>query len=144
MELHLERLQCGRDFTIGTLSIDGDFQCWTLEDELRPPGVKVPAQTCIPPGRYRVNLTFSNRFQRMLPLLVDVPDFAGIRIHPGNTSADTEGCILVGLDRHGQSVGRSRDAFSALFAKLSENDRLGRLCWITVDNGVQTPPRDTP
>lgn len=66
--------------------------------------------------------------------------FDGIRIHSGNTSTDTEGCILVGLDRLGQSVGRSRDAFNALFAKMSEADRKGSLIWITIDNGGQTPP----
>ena len=140
MELHLERLQCGRDFTIGSLAIDGQFECWTLEDELRPEGVKIAGQTCIPAGRYRVRLTFSNRFQRVLPLLEDVPNFAGIRIHPGNTAADTEGCVLVGQDRNGQSVARSRAAFDILFNKLANADRNGEPIWIVVDNGGQTPP----
>lgn len=140
MNLNLERNQCGRDFTIGSLSIDGDWECWTLEDQLRPDGVKVPAQTCIPAGKYVVQLTMSTRFKRVLPLLRDVPMFEGIRIHPGNTAEDTEGCILVGQDRHGQSVGRSRDAFNALFAKMQEADRKGQLIFITIDNGLQTPP----
>jgi|SRR6185436_5555511 len=143
MKLQLERAQCGRNFTIGSLSIDGAWECWTLEDQLRAPGVKVPAQTCIPAGVYDVRLTWSNRFQRVLPLLLNVPMFEGIRIHPGNTAADTEGCILVGLDRHGQSVARSRAAFDLLFNKLADADRRGEGITITVDNGEQLPPLDT-
>ncbi len=144
MNLQLQRLQCGRDFTIGELKVDDVFECWTLEDQLRPPGVKVAGQTCIPAGKYVVQITFSQRFQRLLPLVRDVPMFEGIRIHPGNTSADTEGCILVGEDRHGQSVGRSRDAFNALFAKLQDADRRGNLIFITVDDGGQLPPPEAP
>lgn len=144
MELHLERNECGRSFTIGSLSVDGTWECWTLEDQLRPRGVKVAAQTCIPSGRYEVKLTFSNRFQRVLPLLLDVPMFEGIRIHPGNTVQDTEGCILVGTDRLGSSVWRSRDAFNALFSKMHEADRKGERIWISIDDGDQTPPQPTP
>lgn len=144
MELQLERLQCGRAVTIGSLSIDGDWECWTLEDELRPPGVKVPAQTCIPAGRYSVQITMSARFHRLLPILMGVPMFESIRIHPGNTAADTEGCILVGQDRLGQSVGKSRAAFDPLFAKLAAADSNGVPIWITVDNGDQQPPEQNP
>ena len=61
----------------------------TLEDVIRPIGIKVPGQTCIQPGIYAVQLTMSQRFSRVLPLLLNVPMFEGIRIHPGNTSADT-------------------------------------------------------
>lgn len=144
MNLQLERLQCGRDFTIGSLSVDGAWECWTLEDQLRPPGVKVPALTCIPAGRYVVQLTMSNRFKRVLPLLRDVPMFEGIRIHAGNTSEDTEGCILVGQDRLGRSIGHSVKAFDALFAKMNEADRKGALIFIDIDNGGQEPPEGTP
>lgn len=118
MKLSLERLQLDPDVTIGALSVDGDFEAWTCEDAVRPAGVKLPGQTAIPAGTYVVSITFSNRFQRDLPLVLDVPNFQGVRIHPGNTSADTEGCILVGQDRLGKGVGRSRAAFDILFAKL--------------------------
>lgn len=118
MKLVLTRLQLDKDVTLGALDLDGEFQCWTCEDTVRPPGVKVPCQTAIPFGRYKVIVNQSTRFNRLLPLLLDVPNFAGVRIHPGNTAANTEGCILVGTDRLAKSIGRSRLAFDALFAKL--------------------------
>jgi len=119
MKLMLERVEKAADYTIGSLSVDDDWQCWTCEDEVRD-GPKVPGQTAIPAGTYQVIVTMSNRFQRPLPLLVNVPDFDGIRIHPGNTAADTDGCILPGCDRYANSVGRSRVAFEALFTKIKD------------------------
>jgi hypothetical protein len=118
MKLLLERLQRDSDVTIGSLAVDGDFECWTLEDPVRPAGVKIYGETAIPFGTYQVDITQSQRFKRELPLLLNVPNFAGVRIHPGNTPANTEGCVLVGLDRLQKSIGRSRLAFDALFAKL--------------------------
>jgi hypothetical protein len=120
MKLVLERLQVDKDVTIGTLTVDGDWIAWTLEDPVRPDGVKVYGETAIPAGTYAVDITMSPRFGRELPLLLNVAGFVGIRIHPGNTVADTEGCILVGLDRLAKSIGRSRLAFNALFSKLKD------------------------
>jgi hypothetical protein len=121
MQLRLDRIQIDHDVTIGSLAVDGTWQCWTLEDVVRPKGIKVPGQTAIPFGRYRVVITPSPRFGHDLPLLVDVPFFAGVRIHAGNTATDTEGCILVGAERgsDGKSIGRSRVALDNLFIKLS-------------------------
>lgn len=120
MQLRLDRIQIDHDVTIGSLAVDGTWQCWTLEDVVRPRGIKVAGQTAIPFGTYRVLITPSPRFGRDLPLLVDVPFFSGVRIHAGNTAADTEGCILVGTDRgaDGKSITRSRQAFDNLFIKL--------------------------
>ena len=70
---------------------------------------KVKGQTAIPVGTCRVAVTMSERFKRRLPILLDVPGFAGIRIHPGNTSADTEGCLLVG-GRRDDANGRVLDS----------------------------------
>lgn len=118
MKLLLQRLEFQPTRTFGALSIDGTFQCWTLEDVVREPGVKVFGQTAIPFGEYRVALTRSERFQRVLPLLLAVPNFYGVRIHAGNTEADTEGCILVGTDRLATGIGRSRVALDGLLAKM--------------------------
>jgi hypothetical protein len=118
VKLQLERLQLDPEVTIGSLSVDGAWECWTLEDTVRAAGVKIYGKTAIPAGRYQIVVTHSPRFKRELPLLVNVPGFEGVRIHPGNTAADTEGCILVGQDRHSKSIGRSRVAFDQLFAKI--------------------------
>lgn len=118
MKLLVKRVQHDPDVTIGSMTVDGIWECWTLEDTVRPPEVKIAGSTAIPYGTYRVDITFSNRFQRPLPLVLNVPQFEGIRIHPGNTATNTEGCVLVGMDRLGKSIGRSRIAFNALFAKL--------------------------
>ncbi len=124
MKLLVERLQKDADVTIGSLSIDGSFECWTLEDPVREiPGVpvekwKIKGETAIPVGTYGVIVTMSARFGHLLPEVPKVPGFAGIRIHPGNTAANTEGCLLVGEDRHAKSLGNSRKAFDKLFAKI--------------------------
>jgi len=118
MKLTLERLQLGADFTIGKLSINGEFECWTLEDVVRDSAPKVFGKTAIPYGVYEVDITYSPRFDRFMPLLLAVPGFSGVRIHTGNYATDTEGCILVGLDRRPGMIGRSRDAFNLLLPKL--------------------------
>lgn len=114
--------------THGSLYVDGHWQCWTLEDAIREQ--KLAGQTAIPPGRYHVVMTFSQRFQRRLPLLEAVPNFTGIRIHPGNAAIDTDGCLLVGKDRQPGRVLGSRMAFEALFAILE----LAADCWIEIEN----------
>ena len=126
MKLLLERTACGPTCSIGDLYVDGAWECFTLEDTQREvegkPVVewKVKNETAIPKGSYNVVVTFSNRFQRDLPLLEGVPGFEGIRIHPGNTSADTEGCILVGRGKTEKTVTESRAAFNALFPKIQQ------------------------
>lgn len=119
MKLKLERVQLDPDVTIGSMSVDGQWECWTLEDVVRPDGVKIHGETAISKGNYDVKITLSPRFKRQLPLIIDVKNFVGIRIHPGNTAGDTEGCILVGQDRLKKSIGRSVLAFNALFAKMN-------------------------
>lgn len=107
--------------TTGRLLVDGVFECFVLEDVVRPVGAqKIAGKTAIPYGTYAVIITESARFKRRLPLLVGVPGFAGIRIHPGNTAADTEGCLLPGRARYEGGVAGSRIAFEALFAKLEQ------------------------
>lgn len=116
MNLTLIREPSTAHSTPGTLLVDDKFECYTLEDVVR--AAKIAGETAIPAGTYKVIIDMSNRFKRLLPLVVDVPGFAGIRIHPGNTDKDTEGCILVGTSRSKDFVGNSRVAFDALFKKM--------------------------
>jgi hypothetical protein len=107
--------------TVGELAIDGKFECFTLEDVVRKE--KIKGETAIPAGTYEIAVTFSNRFQKYMPLLINVPNFEGIRIHSGNTPADTEGCILVGETRADDFIGNSRRAFISLFKKIKDAAR---------------------
>ena len=116
MEILIKRLHKTENSTIGELTIDGKFECFTLEDKERD--VKIKGETAIPKGTYKVIINQSNRFKRLLPLLIDVKGFEGVRIHPGNSNHDTEGCILVGLNRSVDYITKSRKAFYALFIKM--------------------------
>jgi len=119
MELKLIRETKTNDSTIGKLYVNELYHCYTLEDKERE--VKVQNVTAIPKGRYEVIVNFSNRFQQQMPLLLNVPNFEGVRIHWGNYSKDTEGCILLGMsaNRVKGMIFKSRDAV-ALFEKLTK------------------------
>lgn len=116
MQIQVFRQASSARSTLGEMHIDGQFECFTLEDVVRP--VKVKGMTAIPAGSYEVIISFSERFKRLLPLLLNVPNFDGVRIHAGNTDADTEGCLLVGQTQSADFIGKSRAAFDQLFAKL--------------------------
>lgn len=119
MQLKLIRTDYTTTSTIGDLYIDGVKFCYTIEDVVRPKGAaKVPGKTAIPAGTYRVIVDKSTRFGCLMPLLLDVPGFAGIRIHTGNTDKDTEGCLIVGTTKAKDFVGQSRDIYNVLFPKL--------------------------
>jgi len=116
MKITVKRLHRTEHSTIGELSIDGKFECYTLEDKERD--VKIKSETAIPKGEYKVIINQSNRFKRLLPLLLNVTNFEGVRIHSGNSNHDTEGCILVGTTRTLDYIGNSRVAFQKLFKKM--------------------------
>lgn len=107
------------EFTLGKITVDGVHFCYTVEDMVRTE--KVAGKTAIPFGKYKILVTLSARFKKMLPLLLDVPNFTGVRIHSGNTAADSEGCILVGLGRTDTGVSRSRDAMASLMKLLEQS-----------------------
>jgi hypothetical protein len=115
---------------MGEIYVDGAFECYTLEDVCR--AQKIKHETAIPPGVYQVAVTPSARFKRDLPLLLNVPEFEGIRIHPGNTKADTSGCILVGATKGADRIGNSRTAFHALFEKIKAALRDGEKVQIEI------------
>ncbi len=122
MELTLNRIFLGSSATIGELLINDKHLCDTLEDRVRPEGEKVYGKTAIPEGTYEVKLTHSPRFKKILPEILNVPNFSGIRIHTGNSSKDTEGCIIVGTwDGEKEDwVGSSKIAFDKLMSLLEE------------------------
>lgn len=128
MVLRLDRIHKLSDCTIGKLFIDNVFECYTLEDVVR--AVKIPNETAIPAGAYDVVIDDSPKYKRLMPHILDVPNFIGIRIHSGNTDKDTSGCILVGdtLDLPNQRILNSRIAFNRLFRKLQAADKI--MIWI--------------
>ena len=133
MELKLTRKWLTANSTIGELSINGVFECFVLEDNFPTPYVKTPGKTCIPTGHYEVIVNMSNRFHVEMPLLLNVPQFAGIRIHPGNVAADTEGCLLPGRIRQVDKVAESKLAYEALFTKIKAAIAKGEKVCITVE-----------
>lgn len=140
LELKLVRLIMGAASTLGKFYIDGKYYGVTCEDkdrELEAGGVKIAKQTAIPRGRYRVVVTFSNRFQKMLPLLEDVPGFTGVRIHGGNTHEDTEGYILLGKvyvpATNPTGIANCAERMSTLIQMLTDAEDAGTECWITVE-----------
>ena len=120
MEITLKRTKLDPDFTLGELSIDGEHFCYTVEDCVRD--VKIKGQTAIAYGRYKIIVNMSNRFKRLMPLLIDVPQFEGVRIHTGNTALDSEGCIIIGIVQTANGVGMSRVAYQRLMAKLENQN----------------------
>jgi hypothetical protein len=122
MELKLERDELREDCTLGKLFVDNVFFCYVVEDKVRPE--KIKAVTAIPYGRYKVIVNMSNRFKKLMPLLIDVPFFEGVRIHAGNTAKDTEGCLIVGMARTENGVGLSRVAFTKLMEKLKGQNNI--------------------
>jgi hypothetical protein len=140
MLLHLARKPSHKGATIGALAINGVFHSWVCEDVIREvkgqpvSAWKVDKKTAIPQGTYAVILTMSARFGRVLPLLVDVPGFSGIRFHKGNRSDQTEGCLLPGLTRYDNYVGQSAPAFDALFDRLVKATKAGETIQIHIEN----------
>lgn len=102
--------------TSGEMTYDGIRQLFTLEDVERK--IKKVNKTAIPRGEYRVVITYSNRFKKDLPILLNVPGFEGIRIHAGNTEEDTSGCILVGAMRGNNKIMHSKLALDMVLSRI--------------------------
>ncbi len=147
MELILKRIAKRKTYTIGRLYIreqvmdeylpgtEDKYFCDTLEPTWRDyehGAYKVKGRSAIPEGRYAVVISYSPKFKQWLPILLGVPKFEGIRIHAGNTAKDTEGCILVGVNREVGEVLESRKWLYALKQKIVEAKDRGEAVWITV------------
>lgn len=112
--------------------------CDVLEDTVRNnmtvainKFIKIFGKTAIPYGEYRIVRTYSNRFKKILPELLDVPHFSGIRIHPGNTADDTEGCLLPGKNTVKGKVLESRACFAIVDRIIADGLKKGEV-WITI------------
>ena len=147
MELVLTRIAKRKTYTIGRLAIveriDDEYLagekevyfCDTLEPTWRDyahGGRKIKGCSAIPEGRYAVVISWSPKMQQWLPILLGVPKFEGIRIHAGNCSEDTEGCILVGKNREVGKVLDSRIWLHRLKQKIVEAKDKGEAVWITI------------
>lgn len=151
MELLLQRLHEKNEATIGQLFVfesdkagtEGKAFCYTLEDKVRLirnengdiVGDKIAGKTAIPNGRYEVIISYSFRFKKDMPLLLNVPKFEGIRIHTGNTTANTEGCILLGnaITKSGDYLLdslKANKAFMTLLKSVKKKEKV----FITIKN----------
>lgn len=135
MEITIDRRYKKDDYTISRVFVDGErwgdgkAYCNALEDtdrglfqgmaEREVMKRKIKGKTAIPSGMYNVRLTYSPRFRKILPLVEGVQGFDGIRIHSGNTAADTEGCILLGENKTKGRVENSRYWCSRMQEKIA-------------------------
>lgn len=142
MEIQVNRIARRDGYTIGRMSLNGVYFCDTLEDTDRGLNAtmsmgeilaqKIKAQTAIPTGKYDVILTFSPRFKRVLPLLLSVKGYEGVRLHAGNTNKDTEGCLLVGENKEKGKVLNSRATLEKLMSALLECEKRKEKISITI------------
>lgn len=129
MKLTLKRIALRPTYTIGKLYIDDVYFCDTIEDTVRDLNKngkfdngekKIHSKTAIPYGIYEIKWTYSPRFKKYTPQLMNVPSFEGIRIHSGNTSADTEGCLILGKNKQVGKVLNSRDTINKFYPIIKE------------------------
>ena len=130
MRLTLVRRWNKKDYCIGDLYINGKWFCNVLEDvdrglddsmsEDEIKQIKIKGETAIPTGIYTVLLTYSPKYKKIMPLINNVKGYSGIRIHSGNSSKDTEGCLLVGKNTVVGRLTDSRNTFNALFKRLQQ------------------------
>lgn len=143
MQILIQRHALKAGYTIGRMEINGRYFCDTLEDTDRGlsaemsedeiAALKVKGATAIPTGTYRIDMqTRSPRFGRVLPRLVSVKGYAGVLIHSGNTADDTEGCILVGLNRERGKLIGSRLKLGRLLVLLREAQAEGEEIELTI------------
>lgn len=136
MKLTLKRIALRPTYTIGKLYIDDVYFCDTIEDTVRDFNKngkfdngekKVHSKTAIPYGTYEIKWTYSPRFKKYTPQLMNVPSFEGIRIHAGNTSADTEGCLILGENKQVGKVLNSRATINKFYPIIKDACSKGKV-----------------
>ena len=135
MKILLKRRYLGPEYTIGSLFIDGVYLCDTIEDKVRdlnrdgdlndPGEGKVFAETAIPYGEYKIELSMSPKFKRVLPMVLNVKHFTGIRFHKGRTAKHSHGCILPGENKAKGQVLYSEKYEMLLIEKMLDATRAG-------------------
>ena len=136
LDLMLERDVLDPEFTLGKLYSAGMYFCETGEDPDRQletyPERKINGNSAIPRGRYRITTSLSARFGKVLPELLDVPGFSGIRCHGGNGPEDTAGCLLLGRVRAARGPANCADRVQALIKVIDQVEDNGGQVWITI------------
>lgn len=136
LNILIKRVALKPTYIIGHMYIDGKYICDTLEDTNRDANkngvfdngeVKIKGQTAIPYGTYEVVWAYSPKYKRFTPRLLNVPSFEGILIHSGNTSKDTEGCILVGENKKKGMVLNSRATVNKLYPIIRNACKQGKV-----------------
>ena len=136
MKLILKRIAIRQTYTIGKLYIDDVYFCDTIEDTVRDINKngkfdngekKVHSKTAIPYGTYEIKWTYSPRFKKYTPQLMNVPSFEGIRIHAGNTSSDTEGCLILGENKQVGKVLNSRATINKFYPIIKKACSKGKV-----------------
>jgi hypothetical protein len=134
MKLKLKRIAFKPTYTIGRLFVDGKYVCDTIEDRDRGltdtmtleeiMRLKKYGETAIPYGTYRVQITYSPKFKKMMPILIGVKGFEGVRIHSGNTAKDSLGCLLVGRNTKVGMVTKSRKTYNMLYDLIKDQKNI--------------------
>lgn len=148
MELVLKRIAKKTDYTVGHLYVKEDvideystgekltYLCDTLEPVWRDfahGAYKLKKGCAIPEGRYPVVITYSPKFKKYLPLLLNVPKFSGIRIHAGNDAVkDSKGCILVGENKKVGKLINSQNHVYLVKKRIVQAKNKGEGVWIEI------------
>jgi len=142
LKITLNRFIRGPEATIGSVSVDGEWFCWSLEDRVRDLSEpKVYGKTAIPAGKYHIIVNLSPRLKKRMPRLVNVPGFDGILIHKGNTAEDTSGCILIGAKVDSPTrISDCQKVFDELFQKIDYAYGSGEGVTIEIINLWETEP----
>lgn len=146
MKFTLVRSFIQKNMCIGQLYANDAFICYILEDTVRDLNMdgdldddgegKVYAESAIPYGTYEIIVSYSPRFKKDLPLLLNVKGFTGIRIHPGNTISDTAGCLIPGKKLGSDRVDSSTEAFNEIFSLIKHALKSNQIVSITITDKI--------